>query len=190
MARRSALKVIRPSEPIKLDLGCGKNKKEGFTGVDRRRFEGVDVVHDFLKFPWPWKDESVEEVHMSHCLEHFHGPDRVKIFNELYRIMQKGAKATIITPHWSSGRAYGDFTHVWPPVSGFMYFYLSKKWRDENAPDTDIEWNPAGYSCDFEATWGFTMHPDVANKNQERQIFAMTFYIEATQDIVATLTKK
>ena len=175
--------------PIKLDLGCGKSKKEGFLGVDRRKFPGVDKVWDLMKFPWPWADESVEEVHMSHTLEHFTGEERVKIFNELHRIMQKGAKASIITPDWSSGRAYGDFTHKWPPVCSMLYQYLNQKWRDENAPDNDIKWNPKGYSCDFDATGGYAMHPEISNKNQERQTFAMTFYKEACQDLIVSLTK-
>ena len=29
---------------MKIDLGCGKNKKEGFIGVDQYAMEGVDVV--------------------------------------------------------------------------------------------------------------------------------------------------
>ena len=35
-------------KPLKLDLGCGLSKKEGFLGVDRRKFDGVDIVHDLL----------------------------------------------------------------------------------------------------------------------------------------------
>src|SRR5579863_4585354 len=165
MAKR-ALKVVIASAPIKLDLCCGKNKKEGFTGVDRRSFPGVDVVTDLLK-PWPWKDETVEEIHMSHALEHFSGRERVRIFNEMYRVMQKGAKALIITPHWCSNRAYGDFTHQWPPVAEMLYYYVSKSWRADNAPDNDIQWNPDGYSCDFQATWGYGLHPSIIARNQE-----------------------
>lgn len=174
---------------LKLDLGCGKSKKPGFLGVDQRSFEGVDVVTDLTK-PWPWEDGSVTEIHMSHVLEHFTGPQRVHIFNEMYRVLAKGGKATIATPHWCSNRAYGDFTHQWPPVSEMLYFYISKKWRLENAPDNDIEWNPAGYNCDFEASWGHSIHQEFVTKNQERQAFAVQFYKEACQDLVATLTPR
>jgi hypothetical protein len=188
MAKR-ALKVVVPSEPIKLDLGCGKNKKEGFLGVDRRKFPGVDLVQDLLK-PWQWKNDTVEEIHMSQVMEHFTGIQRVFIVNEMYRVLQKGGKATVITPHWCSNRAYGDFTHQWPPVSEMWFYYLSKTWRKDNAPDNDIEWNPDGYACDFECTWGYGMHPDFATKAQERQQFSMSFYKEAVTDIHATMVKK
>src|SRR5713226_6238945 len=174
---------------LKLDLGAGKHKKEGFLGVDRRAFEGVDVVTD-LTTVWPWADDSVEEIHMSHVLEHFTGPQRVHLFNEMYRVLIKGGKTTLITPHWCSNRAYGDFTHQWPPVSEMLYFYLSKTWRHDNAPDNDIEWNPEGYNCDFEATWGYSIHQEFATKSQDRVGFATQFYKEACQDLIATLTKK
>lgn len=189
MAKKSALKVVIPSEPIKLDLGCGKTKKEGFLGVDRRKFPGVDVVTDLMD-KWPWKNDTVAEIHMSHVMEHFTGPQRVHIVNEMYRVMQKGATALIITPYWCSNRAYGDFTHQWPPVSEMWFYYLSKAWRADNAPDNDIQWNPEGYNCDFDATWGYTLHPEFQSKNQERQMFAIQFYKDAVYDIMATLVKK
>lgn len=185
----NAMVQTEETAPLKLDLGCGKNKKEGFLGVDQRQFPGVDVVTDLMQ-PWPWADGSVEEINLCHVLEHFTGPQRVHIFNEMYRVLVKGGKATIATPHWCSNRAYGDFTHAWPPVSEMLYFYLSKKWRDENAPDNDIQWNPDGYNCDFEASWGHTIHQEFVSKHQERQMYALQFYKEAAQDLIATLVKK
>ena len=181
--------VAEETPLLKLDLGCGKNKKEGFHGVDQRQFEGVDTVTDLMQ-SWPWADGSVEEINMSHALEHFTGPERVHIFNEMYRVLVKGGKATITTPHWCSTRAYGDFTHAWPPVCEMLYFYLSRKWRMENAPDNDIQWNPKGYTCDFEVTMGHTIHQEFQTKHHERQVFAISFYKEVCQDLIATMVKK
>lgn len=196
---------------IKLDLGCGKNKAAGFLGVDRRKFEGVDAVTDFTTVgKWKFEDSkigeldlvpdgkkftlsdsSVTEVHCSHFLEHLDhsskSPQRVRFMNELYRVLIPGGKATIITPHWASNRAYGDFTHADKPVSEMFYYYLSKTWRQQNAPDNDIEWNPDGYTCDFVATWGYGLHPQIQPRNTEFQTFALTFYKEAAQDLHCTL---
>ena len=69
---------------LKLDLGAGKNGKEGFTKVDRRAFPGIDVVAELTE-KWPWEDSSVDEAHMSHTLEHFNGVQRVHVMNELYQ---------------------------------------------------------------------------------------------------------
>jgi hypothetical protein len=188
MAKKTALKTVPQAENLKLDLGCGKRKKEGFIGVDQHAFEGVDQVVN-LKGPWPWGNGSVEEIHMSHCLEHFNGNERVHIFNEMYRVMRIGAKATIMTPYWCSNRAYGDFTHQWPPVSEMLYNYLWKAWRLENAPDNDSSVNPSGYHCDFDYTYGYSVHPTIQAKNQEAQMYALSFYKEAASDLICTITK-
>ena len=177
------------NQPIRLDIGCGPNKREGFIGVDCIKFPNVDVVMN-LNGPWQWPDNSVEEIHCSHCIEHFDGVERVHIYNEMSRVLKPGGKATIIAPFWSSGRAYGDPTHKWPPISGFSFFYLLKAWRMQNAPHTDAEHLDKGYNCDFDVTWGFSVHPQIATRNQEFQQFALTFYAEAAQDVVATLIKK
>ena len=176
----------------KLDLGCGKNKREGFSGVDSIAFDGVDVVCDLTVAPWPFADGSVEEVHSSHFIEHLTAPQRIVFANELHRVLKKGGKATLIAPHWCSCRAYGDMTHQWPPVSEFWFYYLSRKWRveDGNAPHDDIEYNKNGYSCDFDATWGYSLGQHLHTRNQEYQQFALGNYKESAQDIIATLTKR
>jgi len=177
------LKVIQ--QPVtKLDLGCGKNKKPGFTGVDAIAFEGVDVVMNIGKEAWPWPDESIEEVHCSHFVEHLDVQERIHFVNELYRVMKPGATAQVITPHGFSGRAFGDLTHKWPPVHEFWFYYLDKAWREVNAPHNDF------YTCDFSITWGNNLHPMIQTRNQEYQMHALTFFKEAAQDTVSTWKKK
>ena len=172
----------------KLDIGCGKNKREGFTGIDQYPMEGVDHVFD-LRQKWPVASDSVDEVQCSHFIEHLTGQERVTFYNELYRVMKSGAKATIIVPHWASNRAYGDPTHQWPPVSEMSFYYLSKDWRETQAPHTDKKWNKDGYDCHFAATWGYSLHPSIVTRNTEYQQFAMANYKEACQDMIVTLTK-
>lgn len=174
--------IVAPTV-LKLDLGCGPNKREGFTGVDAMQFDGkVDIVCDLTQ-KWPWDDASVTEVHASHFVEHLTATERIHFCNELYRVLIVGAKCTLITPHWDSCRAYGDLTHQWPPVSEFWFYYLSKGWRANNAPHND------GYNCDFACTWGYNMRPDLAVRNQEFQQFAFANYKESIQDLIATLVK-
>lgn len=171
------------AKPLKIDLGCGPSKAEGFTGVDERSFPGVDIVADLRK-SWPWKDGTVDEARASHFVEHLTASERIHFVNELYRVLKPGAKCQIITPHWNSARAYGDMTHQWPPVSEFWYFYLNAEWRKGNAPHNDE------YVCDFDATWGYGIRPDLNLRSMETQQFALANYKEAAQDLVATVTKK
>jgi hypothetical protein len=180
--KKKALKAVAQAKLLKLDLGCGKNPKAGFTGVDCRDF-GQEITAD-LRQVWPWGDGSVEEVHCSHFVEHLTAAERIHFVNELYRVLIPGGKAQIIVPHWSSCRAYGDLTHQWPPVSEFWFYYLDKGWRDQNAPHNDF------YTCDFQVTWGYSLNPQISARNQEYQQFAMTFYKEAVQDVIATMVKR
>lgn len=199
---------------LKLDIGCGKNKKPGFHGVDSIAFEGVDTVWNVVRHitvpgqvdehtgkalqpipfssyaRWPWDDASVEEVHCSHFVEHLTAQERVHFVNELYRVLIPGGKCQIIVPHWASNRAYGDPTHQWPPVSEMWFYYLDKAWRATNAPHTDIEFNPNGFKCDFPATWGYSLHGHLITRSAEYQQHALQFWKEAAQDTIATLVKK
>jgi predicted SAM-dependent methyltransferase len=168
---------------LKLDLGCGINKKEGFTGVDERAFPNVDVVHDLTQ-PWPWKDDEVEEAHCSHFIEHLTPPQRIHFVNELYRVLQPLGKCTVIVPSWSSCRAYGDLTHQWPPVSEMWFYYLNADWRSKNAPHNDF------YTCDFDFTSAYGLDQGIMTRNQEFQAYALRYFKEAAQDIMATLTTK
>ena len=55
---------------MRLDFGCGPNKKDGFTGVDQYPFDGaVDVVMDINNDVWPWEESSIEEAHASHFVD-------------------------------------------------------------------------------------------------------------------------
>jgi hypothetical protein len=175
---------------VKLDIGCGTRKKDGFVGVDRIPFPGVvDVVHDLTVTPWPWEDSSVAEAHCSHFLEHLTAPQRVAFANELFRVLVPGGQCQIITPHWASNRAYGDPTHCWPPVAEMWFMYLNRDWRKDQAPHTDIANWPEGFNCHFGATWGYNMRPDLIVRNQEFQQFAMANYKEVVTDMIATITK-
>ena len=169
---------------LRLDLGCGKNKVPGFVGVDAIKFDGVDIVHDLRK-PWPWADNSVDEVHCSHFVEHLDAMERVHFVNELYRVLKPNAGAIIRTPSAWSDRAYGDLTHKFPPVVGMWYSYLDAKWRAVNAPHNDF------YRCDFVMGNGkFDLHHDIAVRDADFQKFAVTFLKEAATDLVVLIVKR
>ena len=185
------LKNVPAKKVLKLDFGCGPHPKEGFEGVDQYPFDGkVKHVLDIRILKWPWKDGSVTEIHASHFMEHLTALERIRFMNECWRILVPDGKMTVITPHWASGRAYGDPTHQWPPVSEMFYYYLKRDWRQKEAPHTDrAQWKD-GYTCDFETVWGYGMNPQLCSRNTEYQQFALQNYKEAAWDLQANLTKK
>jgi predicted SAM-dependent methyltransferase len=55
---------------MKLDIGCGKNKKFGFAGLDRVKMDGVDIVCNLDNERIPLGDNSVDEIFSMHFMEH------------------------------------------------------------------------------------------------------------------------
>lgn len=96
-----------------LNLGCGKVRIPGTIGVDRVKIENyVDVVHDLDVLPYPFADDSVDEIHMYHVLEHLNAP--IRKIEEIYRILKPGGLLHMRVPHFSSMGAFTDVTHVRP----------------------------------------------------------------------------
>jgi len=94
---------------MKLDLGCGKNKKEGCIGVDIEKFPGVDVVADLNEKFFPFRDSTFDEICLYDILEHL--DDILHVLEEVWRVGKNGARIFIRIPHFSSPYAYNDPTH-------------------------------------------------------------------------------
>jgi SAM-dependent methyltransferase len=133
---------------------------------------------------WPWADDSVDEAMFVKVIEYLTPDERIHFVNELQRVMKKGGKAQLMFPHWSSSQAYADLSYVMPPIVEGWFYHLNKDWRTANNP---LE---SRYDCDFDTTWGYSLHPLIQPKNQEYQQHAVTFWKEAAQGVCATLTKK
>jgi len=109
-----------------LDIGCGPNKTPGAVGLDIRAGEGVDIVHDLNRYPWPFEDNSFDVVIANHCLEHLE--DVVRAVEECYRILRPGGIFTGKVPHFSSCDFWTDPTHRHAFASrSFDYFIEGTK---------------------------------------------------------------
>jgi hypothetical protein len=169
---------------LKLDLGAGKggNTPEGFTPIDLCKWKGVKVVD--LRKRWPWKANSVDEVSCHYLVNYLTATERVHFANELYRVLKVGSKAQIVTPYWCASKAYGDLRAQWPPVSESWFGHLNKGWRDaQNWVDT------TGYKCNFDIGLGYGMHPSILSRNSDYQQQAVSYWKEAAQELIATITK-
>ena len=94
-------------ETLRLNLGCSTEffpASDGWVNVDCRQFPGVDFVADLERSPWPWPDNSVDEVYASHVLEHLDDP--LAAMMEIRRILKPGGKVTIIVPNGAGYMAH------------------------------------------------------------------------------------
>jgi predicted SAM-dependent methyltransferase len=133
---------IATETPTRLDLACGQNKKDGFFGVDLYG-DDADQVVDLLRFPWPFQDDSAEEIHCSHFVEHiphwrpwFPGDvDGLLLFmDEVWRICRNDAKVEIIHPYAFSSRAFQDPTHT-RYINEVTWWYFNRDWREAQKLD-------------------------------------------------------
>ena len=79
---------------MKLHVGCGDTKLQGFTNVDIRKTIATDLVASVTDLPLA--DNSVDYIYSHHSFEHFPFLDAV---NELVRVSKNGAKWKVITPY-------------------------------------------------------------------------------------------
>jgi hypothetical protein len=165
---------------MKLDIACGQNKQRGFKGVDISPGEGVDFVWDLEKFPWePFKDNSVEEVHCSHYLEHT--PDIIKFMEEVWRICVDGAKVTFYCPYYTSIRAWQDPTHK-RVISEATFLYYDKDWRKANRLDhypIHCNLKPDKIAVFFNQPWD--------KKTEEARQLAAQHYWNVVSDLMVEL---
>lgn len=125
--------LIAGLSTIKLDLGCGEKKIAGAIGIDYMQLDGVDVVHN-LEEPFTFiADNSVDEIHSRHVLEHLN--DIEGILSEIYRILKPGGKFVVTVPHFSNPYYYSDYTHKrFFGLYSFDYFATPKTQLKRKSP--------------------------------------------------------
>lgn len=128
---------------MKLNLGCGSKIYDGYINVDKFDLYNVDIQHDLEKFPYPFKDNSVEEIMLIHVLEHIgQEPDIfIKILKEFYRICKNRALINIAVPHPRHDDFVSDPTHVRPiTILGLSLFDKDQNqiWEKNGAANTPL----------------------------------------------------
>ena len=108
--------LLKEKGGIRLDIGCGKNKQDGFVGLDMRDLPGVDIVWDVTDIPWPLPDECVLLAMASHLVEHISPANGgfLKFMDELWRVMRVDGEVAFSLPHGSSQGYLQDPTHCNP----------------------------------------------------------------------------
>lgn len=89
---------------LKLNIGCGNDYREGYINLDFSNISSdgksikIDIIHNFLKAPLPFEDNSVDEVIFRETLEHISRQNSLRVLKDIYRIMSPGAKLDLTVP--------------------------------------------------------------------------------------------
>ena len=144
---------------MKLDLGCGKNKKEGYVGIDIFDWSNIYPEFEFMCGRVPqvlsrFENDSIKEVYASHFIEHIEQNLVIPTFNEIYRILIMGGIFEIKVPPTQSPDgeacrgAFCDPTHrsYWNDLS-FRYYDMS--WSRELSESYGIKCNFKPLTIEF-----------------------------------------
>ena len=125
---------------MRLNLGCGRDIRQGWVNIDCAPGPGVDHVIDFDASPvLPFADDAVQHSEASHLIEHLRYP--LPFMEELWRVTAPGGTVDLLCPHGSSDEADEDPTHVRRMYEGsWAYFGQPHHWRADYGYRGD--WQP------------------------------------------------
>lgn len=128
----------QPGRRSVLDLGCGNDKLPGAVGIDANPRSQADVIHDLDVFPWPFKDDTFDEIRAQDVLEHV--VDLMKCMAEIHRVSRDGAIVHVRMPFMGSHNYATDPTHRRSGASHtFDYFDESKPFFSYRYSDVRFE---------------------------------------------------
>ncbi len=99
----------KPSAALRLDLGAGLNRHEGYLSAD---IAGKPDIRCDARERLPFRDGAFVEVLMQHFLEHLERKYLIGIMNEVHRVLSEKGMVRVevpVFPHW---KAIADPTHL------------------------------------------------------------------------------
>lgn len=158
---------FKPSEDYcELLIGCGHsrlkeldpegdNKWSNLYTLDSNEACNPDFLHDLEEFPYPFADDSFNEIHAYEVLEHTGAQGDWKFFfkqfDELWRILKPDGFLMASVPMWDSQWAWGDPGHKRVITEGSLIFLCRENYE---VIDSEPEKSPiADYRPYFKSNW-------------------------------------
>jgi autotransporter strand-loop-strand O-heptosyltransferase len=88
-------KQLKPHQPIRLNVGCGDRRFDGYLSVDKY-YPGVDIQRDANDLGFD--DNSVDEIKSFHMLEHLNKFEVGAVLREWYRVLRPGGELWLNIP--------------------------------------------------------------------------------------------
>jgi SAM-dependent methyltransferase len=81
---------------MRLNVGCGRRRIEGYTGVDAVERKGADIVAPAWAIPLA--DESCDEIMAIHLFEHFYRWECERVLAEWHRLLKPRGRLVLELP--------------------------------------------------------------------------------------------
>lgn len=89
------------TDGIYLHLGCGNIDYPDFINIDVYPFKHVHIVSDARDLK-RFKNDSVDLIYISHCLEHFRFEEMHRVLNEYFRVLKTDGILRISVPDFDT----------------------------------------------------------------------------------------
>ena len=109
------MKIDKSGIMVKLNLGCGNAKINGYVNIDIQSEIKPDIICDLAHTALPFSDNSVDEIVSCDFLEHLgwegNNDHLIFILNECWRVLKPEGKAIHNVPRYPHIGAIRDPTH-------------------------------------------------------------------------------
>ena len=82
---------------IKLNIGCGPYKEEGYINIDKNPIWEPDKILD-VRNGLPFEDNSLSEVRAWHFIEHLSKDEIISFLALVYKKLKKGGRLDLLFP--------------------------------------------------------------------------------------------
>lgn len=114
--------------------GGGKEWKELIT-LDHNPEVEPNIIHDLTEIPYPFPDNTFDEIHAYEVLEHIGLQGDYKTFfaqfGELWRILKPNGLLCATCPMWDNIWAWGDPSHTRIINQGTIVFLSQKQYQEQ-----------------------------------------------------------
>ena len=116
---------------MKIDLGCGEDKKQGYLGIDNHNYTDFYLKGEFIKSDLreelPFKDNTIDKIYSSQTLNYLNTNQFIKIMKEIHRVLKPDSKAEIITHHFSSQCSHHFIYKIFIALNTFLPIEKAEK---------------------------------------------------------------
>lgn len=148
---------------MELLLGCGHRKDKQIYQEDKKEWTELitldinpkanpDIIHDLNILPYPFEDNTFDEIHAYEVMEHIGKQGDYKFFfdqfSELWRILKPYGTFIFSCPSYKSTWAWGDPGHTRVITAGSLSF-LDQEVIKAGIGKTAMTDYSDSYSCNF-----------------------------------------
>lgn len=105
---------------MKLHLGCGNKKINGFINVDTRELPSVDVIDD-IRILSKFEDNSIDLIYASHVLEHIGRREYINVLKKWYQLLKSDGILRIAIPDFEKIVDHYNENKNLSILRGFLY---------------------------------------------------------------------